>query len=483
MAQVLAAQGLRGRVVPDIAGLRTAILGEIGAVIVAEEALNGSNMRELITVLDIQPAWSDLPIVFLASSARATLSVRDLGNVTVLEKPLHVETLVASVRSALRGRRRQYAARAAIVQREQFLAMLGHELRNPLSAVVFAAELASRKPDPRVVEQQLGVIMRQATHLSRLVDDLLEVSRVTSGKVILDRQVHELGESVQRAIQSQEQALLARTHQLTYAAKQQPIWVHADGVRLEQIFSNLLTNAIKYTPPGGAIDISVEAVGHEGVVRIRDTGIGIEREMLSRIFDLFEQAAAGLDRAEGGMGLGLTLVRRLVDLHGGSIEAHSEGVGHGSELVVRFPTVDNPEVTLVAPPPVETRAEALRLVLVEDSADLCDTFAELLREAGHDVQVAMDGPGGVELITNAKPDCAFVDIGLPGLDGYQVARQVRSHVGRDTQLVALTGYGQPEDRQRALEAGFDRHLKKPIDVKLVTTLLREVPRRPWPEQR
>jgi signal transduction histidine kinase/ActR/RegA family two-component response regulator len=468
--------GLHCSVVDDAAALCAAIEREVGAVIVAGEALTGAAQRDIVATLDAQPAWSDLPLLFLAPALAAVtqIAIHDLGSVTVLERPLHVETLVAAAQSALRARRRQYAARTAILQRDQFLAMLGHELRNPLGAILFASELLERSPSVDV-DRHLAIIHRQATHLARLVDDLLEVSRVTSGKVKLNRRVRELGDSVQKAVQSLDQNISARSQRLSYAAKHRPIWVDADPVRLEQIFSNLLTNAIKYTPEGGTIDVSVDTVGADGVVRIRDTGIGIEPAMLTRIFDLFEQANATVDRARGGMGLGLTLVRRLVELHGGSVEAHSDGLGRGSEFVVRFPVLarERTDVAFAKPAP-RGNTERLRVVLVDDSADICEAFSGLLKKEGHDVQVATDGPAGLELISSSKPDCAFVDIGLPGLDGYQVARRVRSTLGRATHLVALTGYGQPEDRERALEAGFDRHMKKPIDIAAVTELLREV---------
>jgi two-component system, sensor histidine kinase len=472
----LAQAGLSARAVADCEALEEAVRSEAGAAVIAHEVLTPASLAALTAVLDQQPTWSDFPIVLLTLSGadwRNRLPVQDLGNVTLLERPVSTETLLAAVQSALRGRRRQFAAKRAIAQREQFLAMLGHELRNPLGAVQFAADLLGHTPLPEAAERHRQIIARQTRHLAHLVDDLLEVSRVTTGKLSLKLQRVDVTEALQRTVLGLEAALKARKHAVQFLLGAEPVWVQGDPVRLEQVFSNLLGNAIKYTGEGGTISLRLDVERGEAVVRIRDTGIGIDPAMLSRIFEPFTQIDTSLQRAEGGMGLGLAIVRRLVELQGGEVHAHSEGAGKGAEMVVRLPLADestlapHPSAPLPAPTP-------LRLVLVEDNADICDVLGDLLRFEGHEVETANDGVAGAALITRYRPDLALVDIGLPGLNGYQVAERVRSEVGAAVRLVALTGYGQPEDAARALDAGFDRHLKKPIDVKVLTRLLDEV---------
>lgn len=478
ICEAIAQRGYACRAVRTPDELLEAIRGEAGAAVVSQEALLEGGLKRLLEHAEAQPAWSDFPLVVLTArdaEPRQAQQLLELGNVTLLERPISTETLVAAVRSALRGRRRQYAARRAIVQREQFLAMLGHELRNPLGAVIFACDLLRRGASAAETERYLSIISRQARHLARLVDDLLEVSRVTSGKLNLQLRRVELRDAVQKALQTVDEPLRARRHRLSLEQPPQPLWLNADPVRLEQILTNLLTNAIKYTPPGGLIAVTVAVEEKTAVVRVRDTGVGIDPALLPQLFEPFAQANTSLDRSEGGMGLGLAVVRALVERQGGFVAARSEGAGRGSEFEVRLPLMQ--EVRrgdAPAPAPLAAGDEHLRLVLVEDSPDLCEVLADLLRTEGHEVEIANDGPRGLELIERVRPDLAFIDIGLPGLDGYQVAQRVRTDLGDEVRLVALTGYGQPEDAARARDAGFDRHLKKPIDVAALSKLLHEV---------
>lgn len=480
-ALILAALERRGyacRAVPGAAELLEAIRGEAGAAVVSQEALLRGGLERLKTLSETQPAWSDFPLVVLTArdaEPKQAQAILELGNVTLLERPISAETLAAAVRAALRGRRRQYAARRAIVQREHFLAVLGHELRNPLGAVIFASDLMRRGSTPAETERYLSIIGRQARHLARLVDDLLEVSRVTSGKLTLQPRRVELRDAVQKALQTVDEPLRARRHRLTFEQPPQPLWLSADPVRLEQILTNILTNAIKYTPPGGLIAVTIAGEEQAAVVRVRDTGVGIDPAILSQVFEPFAQANTSLHRADGGMGLGLAVVRALVERQGGTVAARSEGLGRGSEFELRFPLEQGARLEeRPSAAPAAAADEHLRLVLVEDSPDLCEVLADLLRTEGHEVEIANDGPHGVELIERVRPDLAFIDIGLPGLDGYQVAQQVRTDLGDEVRLVALTGYGQPEDAARARDAGFDRHLKKPIDVAALSQLLHEV---------
>ena len=465
-----------------------------GCVVLAEEALDAAATPDLIEALNEQLPWSDLPVMVLtnnhAINAAAIAALRQRGNVTVLDRPVRIVTLVTAVQSALRARRRQYEVRDllaetrnAVRQRDQFLAMLGHELRNPLATVTNAMNVidATRAPGDDTEAEQRDVIRRQNEHLARLVDDLLDVSRITSGKISLRRRPIDLGELARRAAKSVELSARAQEHDLVVRtpATDAPIVVNADPVRLEQVINNLLTNAIKYTTPGGRIELAV-AAGADGHAELRvcDNGIGISRDLLTRVFDLFTQAEPALDRSQGGLGIGLTLVRALVEMHDGRVEVRSDGPGCGSEFVITLPRLtgtaavaarDGRAPAKVGPVPHpagpasgdDTRRR--RILVIEDQPDARRVLQRLLQIWGYDVEAAEDGVRGVDLATRRPPDVALIDVGLPGLDGYEVARRIRATHGEHIHLVALTGYGQPEDRERAYDAGFDLHLIKPVD--------------------
>jgi PAS domain S-box-containing protein len=349
-------------------------------------------------------------------------------------------------------------------RKDEFLAMLGHELRNPLHAVRNAVVTASLDESRRALA--LEIAHRQADQLGRLIDDLLDVARITQGRITLRRQRVRLAEIIERAIESTRSFIEGRGVRLTVALPPDPIRLDADPGRLEQVFVNLLSNAAKYTEAGGRIDLLAEHRTDQAIIRIRDTGIGITAEMLPRIWSLFAQADRALDRAQGGLGIGLTVARRLVELHGGRIDAHSEGLGKGAEFVVTMRTspVTSEEVPVgAAPEPVPQRAA--RVVLVEDNPDTAESVKMLLEVRGHRVRVAYDGIAALDATRANVPDVMLVDIGLPGMDGYEVARRVRQDpILRHVVLVALTGYGRDEDKERARAAGFDYHLTKPVDL-------------------
>jgi signal transduction histidine kinase len=475
---LLAQAGLRGEACRTLAEVGDEAERGAAGLILAEEVLVPENVRRLADLLARQPPWSDLPILVFTGQG-ATIQARSptvellapLGNVTLLDRPVRPITLISAARAALRARKRQYQARealerqrTAVRQRDQFLAMLGHELRNPLGVILLATELLENGED---VAPQREVLRRQARHLTRLVDDLLDVARVTSGKVALRRQPLDLVELVGRCVQSVQ----PRARHLTVTLDAPPAMaVDGDADRLEQVFVNLLTNAAKYTPPGGHVAVVVETADGEAVVSVRDDGVGLTADMLPRVFDLFAQAEGTLDRAQGGLGIGLTLVRSLVELHGGAVEARSAGPGTGAEFVVRLPLSD--AAGAAASPDADRRAgPTRRILIVEDNADTRDLLKVLLEARGHAVDVAADGAEGVDRALRLAPDAMIVDIGLPGLDGYAVARRLRAHFGASLLLVALTGYGQPEDRRRALEAGFDVHCTKPVDAERLDRLL------------
>jgi PAS domain S-box-containing protein len=357
--------------------------------------------------------------------------------------------------------------------KDEFLAMLGHELRNPLGAIGSAVRLLDHvKGENNAVSRAYDVIQRQSAHLGRLVDDLLDVGRVVTGKILLERTTLDLAEIVRRTVGTFTAAGKTQQHHLGVTTE--PAWVHADGVRLEQIITNLLTNSLKYTPPGGTIRVAVSIDNGRAVLTIEDSGMGIPADLLPHIFDLFIQGQRSLDRAQGGLGIGLTLVQRLVDLHGGSVEAASAGPGLGSRFTVFLPLVPRP-ATAVAAPDAGAPRPSRRVLVVEDNEDSRDMLRQVLEHAGHEVHDAGDGPQGVDAALRLEPDVALIDVGLPEIDGYEVARRIRAQVGPDMVLVALTGYGLAEDRDRALAAGFDLHLVKPIDFERLFDVLASRP--------
>jgi PAS domain S-box-containing protein len=371
---------------------------------------------------------------------------------------------------------RAYAeSEAANRSKDEFLAMLGHELRNPLSAVRNA--VLSARLDARGVERALEIASRQTDQLARLIDDLLDVAQVTHGRIRLHRESVCLAEVIERAVQATRFLIEERGLGLSLSLPSEDVRVQGDPARLEQVIVNLVSNAAKYTGRGGRIEVLAERRAREAVIRVRDNGVGIAPEMLPRIFDLFVQAGRGLDRTQGGLGIGLTVVRSLVALHGGRVEAHSEGLGKGAEFVVHLPAVtaplEGPAIPASSVP--ARRSPRARILIVEDNSDAAEGLMMLLEAFGHDVKVASDGPTGLQVAADDVPELMFVDIGLPEMDGYEVARRARrSPVLREVILVALTGYGQQEARERALAAGFDHHLLKPVDASTLRSLIEDV---------
>lgn len=370
-------------------------------------------------------------------------------------------------------RRGRLEAELANRAKDEFLAMLSHELRNPLAPTLHALEvLRLRGGDDAARGRATEMLERQARHMARLVDDLLDVSRITRGKIDLRPETVDVAEMIRRAVESCHLMIEDRRHRLALALPPEPLWVEVDPARLEQVIANLLNNAAKYTPLGGCIAVAAERREGEAAITVTDDGAGIPPEMLGRIFDLFHQVDPSLARSQGGLGIGLTLVRRLVEMHGGSVEARSGGAGKGSAFTVRLPLAGGPPAE--APrPPLRAAAPAgpRRVLVVEDNVDSAAALAELLRLWGHEVRMAHDGVAGVAEARAAVPDLVLLDIGLPGMDGYEVALALRADpVFAATRIVALTGYGQERDQLRSREVGIDRHVTKPIDL----TELREV---------
>jgi signal transduction histidine kinase len=490
---ILEKHGINSSSCADVHALVGEMQRGVGAILLAEEFVNDRQSRTIEDVIAAQPPWSDLPVLLIAGhgadSAAASLAVESLGNVTLIERPTRVTALISTIHSALRARQRQYQARDYLAERErtaqalrqadrrkdEFLAILAHELRNPLAPIRNSLQILRMTAcsDP-AAERVCEMMERQVNHMVRLVDDLMEVSRITRGLIELRKEQTDLATVIRSAVDTSKPLIEAKEHQLAISLPPDPVPLHGDVVRLGQIFSNLLNNSAKYTESGGQLWINAKRVGNDVVVSVRDNGIGLSPEMLPVVFDMFMQVDRSAKRSQGGLGIGLTLVKNLVELHGGSITAHSDGPGQGSEFVVRLPlAVSFPHKSTL---PQERRQSPhlpqRRVLVVDDNKDAAASLAMLLRYLGTDVQVANDGRSALSIIASDRPDVVLLDIGMPDLDGLEVARQIRSNSDYDDiVLIALTGWGQPEDRNRTQEAGFNHHLVKPADITALQSLL------------
>ena len=446
------------------------------AVVVLDIELPDISGLDVCRLLRSDPATAGMIIIqtsatFVTSEGKA--KGLDSGADQYLTQPFESVELVAMVRNLLRLRDKEIESRERAEQlavadkrKDEFLAMLAHELRNPLSAISTAAALLDNGDlDPRASKLST-TIARQTRHLARLVDDLLDVSRITRGKIQLQTKPVDFAAALRRFVDSDASAQ-ARKHALELSIQPEPMWIDADATRIEQVLTNLLGNAVKYTQPGGRIQItlrpSTKGNRSTAVLSVKDSGIGIAPESIGAIFDMFFQVDESLARSQSGLGIGLTMVKRLVELHGGTISVASGGVGTGSEFSVELPTVAAPSVLPDARPSVVDDTP-FSVLLIDDNIDSCDLYALAFEDSGHRVAVAHDGEEGLRLALATDYDVALVDIGLPRVDGYEVAQRIRAARKEQPILVAITGYGRPEDRKRALEAGFDAHLVKPVEL-------------------
>ncbi len=489
MESVLAATGIGFAVCRDVCDLCRKIGEGAAAALLTEEAVTAEHAGCIQAALAEQPPWSDFPLVILAREHGKQEHLRESMNATLVERPVKVRSLLSVLRSALRLRRHQYELRDLLAKHQQaedalregdrrkdeFLATLAHELRNPLAPLrssVHILQLTSTE-DPRT-KPIYDTMERQVNHLVRLVDDLLEMSRITRGKVELRKEPVELAAVVRNAIETSRPLIDAAGLRLTVSLPPERVVIVGDFVRLGQVLTNLLNNAAKYTNEGGQIWFTATCEGNEVVLSVRDTGIGIDTEMLPRVFDMFMQVDRATSRSQGGLGIGLTLVRSLVGLHGGSVAAYSEGRGRGSEFQVRLPIADGAQAAgFLRPTDQLTSTRPTRRVLVvDDNLDAATTLTTLLRHLGADVQMANDGPTALATVASHQPEVVFLDIGMPGMDGFEVAKRVRMRPEcAEVVLIALTGWGQEDDRRRTAEAGFNHHLVKPVDVSALQAFL------------
>jgi two-component system, sensor histidine kinase len=459
------------------------------------EDVVGGSMERFIVGAD-RPSYRSL-LTAGSGKRRARLAAANGGVVDVLlsfttstsddvERRNLIITDLSELLTAQSGRDRAEQQSQA---KDEFMAMLAHELRNPLSAITAAVQvLETAKGHESVTARARFIIGRQAQHLSRLVDDLLDVGRVVTGKIALDRQALDFCDLVRRT----SAVFTEREAEHKFSVSTTPVWINGDAVRIEQIVSNIIGNAVKYTPVGGSITVTLGAEGGDAVLRVQDDGFGITPELLPRVFELFVQGERTLDRSQGGLGIGLTLVRRLVELHGGTVDVYSEGAHCGSLFTVRLPRVASvgvPSSSLGNE--ARARVARRRVLIVEDNRDAREMFRMMLELDGHQVIDAEEGCAGLQLLRAESPDVAFIDVGLPGLDGYEIARRFRADETGDVEgacacrrvlLVALTGYGTPDALERSRRAGFDHHLIKPVNPEALYQLLNDCspPRAPGP---
>lgn len=493
--EVLGRAGVRSMVCRDIESLCRGA-ADAGALLVTEEAIVGEARQQLARLVADQEPWCDLPVLILtrpgADSTTVAEAVAHLGNVTLMERPVRVAALVTTVRSALRSRARQYQLRAHLRERQraeaalrdahrrkdEFLAILAHELRNPLAPIRNSLHILrlTGSIDP-TVEHVREMMERQVNHMVRLVDDLLEIARFTRGKIELRKERVDLSAVIASAVDASKPLIESADLDLTVMLPPEPLALEADPVRLAQVFSNLLNNAAKFTSPKGHVWLNARREGTHVTVSVRDTGIGIPADMLARVFEMFAQADESYGRVQEGLGVGLALVQTLVQMHGGSVEAHSEGPGRGSEFVVRLPLVADVHTAEAGSHQRQpsTSSVPCRVLVVDDNQDAADSLGILLKFLGMEVHVFHDGLSALQALESHRPAVVLLDIGMPVIDGYEVARRIRRQPQfQDIALIALTGWGQEDDRRRSLAAGFDDHLVKPADAETLQALIRSV---------
>ena len=442
-----------------------------GAVLTVEEALSNGGLKVLGESVQRQPNWSDLPIVLLTNRGPDSLGVRQalsvLGNVTLLERPVRTLTLITSLQSVLRAREKQYQVRETDRRKDEFLASLGHELRNPLAPIrTSMSVLAHLYPDQPPVRKVCEVVERQVTHLTRLVDDLLDVARINSGKIALQRDYTTFAAVMEHVTELCSSLAAAREIKLDFALPTADIVLYADYARVVQIVANILSNAIKFTPVGGYISVRALVEGPQVRIHIKDTGIGLEADALSRIFSMFEQSRPPSGQIASGLGIGLSLSRQFAEMHGGNVYATSEGLGKGSEFVVTLPVITDaqPDAALQSQGAHDDSKVRPKVLVVDDNRDAADSLQALFEMENCSVATAYDGHEAVQAVEASMPQIIVMDLGMPTMDGYEAARRIRRQPGsQNVLMIALTGWGQSDARQRTMDAGFDHHLIKPVN--------------------
>jgi len=484
IAQVLERAGVASHVCARAADVAVQLTQGAGALLLVDEALDAALLKDVSQFLGEQPTWSDLPVLVMSmrglDSPEMRHAYRQLGNVTLLERPLQSVTLASAATSALRARQRQYAMREIDRRKDEFLAMLAHELRNPLAPVSAASDLLKLPHlDREKIRQTSDIISRQVRHMTGLIDDLLDVSRVSRGLVTLNKTVLDARQIVTSAVEQARPLIDARRHRLTVRTSPELAYIEGDQKRLVQILANVLNNACKYTPEGGEIVLAMDARENDVTFTVSDNGIGMDSHVISHIFDMFAQAERTSDRTQGGLGIGLALVKNLVQLHGGSVSARSEGVGNGSRFDITFPRSHQAHsATDSAAAESGQAAPGRNLLVVDDNVDAAVMLGMFLELAGYRVQVVHSAGAALDIASGAPGsiDACLLDIGLPDMDGNDLARRLRTiRSTAAATLIAITGYGQENDRRKTREAGFDQHHVKPVDMQKLMDALAVLP--------
>lgn len=474
----------------DLKTLAVELIGGVGAIVLTDRALFDPDLDLLLRELDMQPQWSDIPVILLTqdhpATSRATQLLQKFRNLIVLDRPTSTRTMISSVRTALRARQRQYEVRAhleaqhvaehalrqADQRKDEFLATLAHELRNPLAPLRTGLQLLTNPSFDSTHRARIQRMMeRQVVQLVKLIDDLLDVSRIATGKVVLKMERIDLRAVVESAIESTQPSIQSADHRLETHVPEHPVWVQADPSRMEQVICNLLNNACKYTPRGGRIDIVLTTEGDSAQLKVIDNGLGIPANMLPRVFDMFTQIDRSLDRAQGGLGIGLSLVRRLMHMHHGDVRAMSEGPDKGSTFLLTVPLAPcEPSSSAPSSDLVSAAAEHRRVLVVDDNRDAAESLALLLEMNGHKTRIAFDGNSALEIAPAFQPDIVFCDLGMPGMNGFELAAHLRA-AQPTIVLVALTGWGSEEDKRKTRAGGFDFHVTKPIAFEEIERIL------------
>jgi signal transduction histidine kinase/ActR/RegA family two-component response regulator len=502
-ASLLAEASIESKPCADLAELCRELRAGAGAVLLTDETLSGDSSGQLAEALRDQPEWSALPVLLLAREGYGShrLAPEADRSLIIVERPVRTRTLVGVVSSALRGRQHQYEIRDALMLREQqaellarqadelrradrrkdeFLATLAHELRNPLAPIRTGMDLLAHSPESEPVQRTVGVMQRQVTHMVRLIDDLLDVSRITSGKLQLKRARVELGAIIDAAVEASRPLVERKNQTLDVVVPDGSLVLDADLTRMAQVVGNLLNNASNYTPNGGRIELTATRDGDFAVIRVQDNGAGIPPERLNDVFEMFSQINRTLERSHGGLGIGLALVRSLVEMHGGTSSAASPGLGKGSTFSVKLPLYAGAAASAPAMAKEQSAAQqdtAKRILVVDDNEDAAEMLALVLGQSGYRTRTAYDSRSALSAVDEWTPHVVILDIGLPDISGYDVARELRSREPLELALIALTGWGTRDDKQKAMDAGFDIHLTKPVDATALRAALAQLDRR------
>ena len=488
--ELLGSAGVTCQICANLREMASELQQGAGALMLTDRALTDDQLPHLLAALGEQPAWSDVPVIILVREQQHAPPTQrvlgQFGNVNILDRPVSTRSMTSAVLSALRDRSKQYRIRDQLHRQElverrlqeadrrkdEFLATLAHELRNPLAPIRAGLHVLAKYPgDASKAVDLVGMMERQMTLMVKLIDELLDLSRIATGKVVLTPQLVDLRDVIRGAVEGSVPAIDDAQHRLSVRLPSAPVWVLGDPTRLSQVLSNLLNNAAKYTPDGGVVELTLAVIDDQATVAITDSGVGIPADKLEEVFHMFSQVNRSLERSQGGLGIGLSLVRTLMRLHGGTITAESPGTDLGSTFTIRLPVADANVDARVAPAATSAPVRRRRVLIIDDNVDAADALVALAEADGHTAQARYTAQDGLAAAVAFSPDIVLCDIGMPRMNGYEVAKRLKQQPAlAATLLVAVTGWGTEEDRDRAMQAGFHRHLTKPISYEEFVSL-------------